>query len=62
MCVCIFNRAAGSRCRQHAGVITSKGKPGQLYGTLPSVEGPAEVRWGRTSPTVPEHPPCAVPG
>lgn len=62
MCICICNRAAVSPCRQCAGVVTSKGKPGQPYGTLPSTESPAEVRWGRTSPTVPEHPPCAVPG
>lgn len=61
MCVCIFNRAAVSPWRRCAGVVTSEGKPGQPYGTLPSTEGPAEVRWGRTSPTVPQHPPHAVP-
>lgn len=62
MCVCIFNGAAVSPCRRCAGVVTSEGKPGQPYSTLLSVEGPAEAWWGRTSPTVPEHPPCVVPG
>lgn len=44
-----------------AGVVTSEGKPGQPYGTVPSMEGPAELQWGRMSPTVPQHPPRAVP-
>lgn len=60
MRVCIFNRAAVSPCGRCAGVVTSEGKPGQAYGTLPSAEGPAEVRWGRTSPAVPQHPPHVV--
>lgn len=62
MCVCVFLTELQCLC---AGAVTGEGNPGQPHSTLLSPEGPAQVPWGRMSPTVPQHParvvPCRVP-
>lgn len=58
MCVCVFLTELQCLC---AGAVTGEGKPGQPHSTLLRREGPAQVPWGRTSPTVPQHPPRVVP-
>lgn len=58
VCVCVFLTELQCVC---AGAVTGEGKPGQALSTLLSSEGPAQVPWGRTGPTVPQHPPPVVP-
>lgn len=59
VCVCVFLTELQCLC---AGAVTGEGKPGQPHSTLLSREGPAQVPWGRMSPTVPQHPPRVVAG
>lgn len=56
-CVCVFLTELQCLC---AGAVTGEGKPGQSQ-HFAEHEGPAQVPWGRTSPTVPHHPPRVVP-
>lgn len=57
VCVCIFNRAAVSLCRS----CHWWGEARAVTQHFAEHEGPAQVPWGRTSPTVPHHPPRVVP-